>query len=74
MRVATSNSKPDNQDIGRRLLKVGDAAEYLSLSVDYLHKLVQERSIPHVKVGRALRFDKVALGRYIEQHAVKTID
>lgn len=73
MPVASSNQKPDNED-GRRLLKVGDAAEYLSLSVDYLHKLVQERSIPHVKVGRALRFDKVALGRYIERHAVKTID
>ena len=32
------------------------------------------REIPHVKAGRALRFDLVALKRYIEQHTIETID
>ncbi|MDE3103843.1 MAG: helix-turn-helix domain-containing protein [Acidobacteriota bacterium] len=63
-----------NEGIGRRLLKVEDAAEYLGLSVDTLHKWVQERSISHVKAGRALRFDLVALKRYIEQHTIEPID
>lgn len=63
-----------NGSIGRRLLNVGEAAQYLGLSVDALHKWVQLRAIPHVKAGRALRFDLVALNRYIDEHTIGTID
>jgi len=73
---SAENSKRmvSNGGIGRRLLNVGDAAEYLGVSVDTLHKWVQLRSIPHVKAGRALRFDLVALNRYIDEHTIGTID
>ena len=63
-----------NGSIGRRLLNVGEAAQYLGVSVDTLHKWVQFRKIPHVKAGRALRFDLVALNRYIDEHTIGTID
>ena len=63
-----------NGQIGRRLLNVGEAAQYLGVSVDTLHKWVQLRAIPHVKAGRALRFDLVALNRYIDEHTIGTID
>lgn len=63
-----------NGSIGRRLLNVGEAAQYLGVSVDTLHKWVQFRQIPHVKAGRALRFDLVALNRYIDEHTIGTID
>jgi excisionase family DNA binding protein len=63
-----------NGSIGRRLLNVGEAAQYLDVSVDTLHKWVQLRQIPHVKAGRALRFDLVALNRYIDEHTIGTID
>ena len=63
-----------NGNIGRRLLNVGEAARYLGVSVDTLHKWVQLRAIPHVKAGRALRFDLVALNRYIDEHTIGTID
>ncbi len=63
-----------NRGIGRRLLNVGEAAQYLGVSVDTLHKWVQLRAIPHVKAGRALRFDLVALNRYIDEHTIGTID
>ncbi len=63
-----------NGAIGRRLLNVGEAAHYLGLSVDTLHKWVQTREFPHVKAGRALRFDLVALNRYIDEHTIGTID
>jgi hypothetical protein len=32
------------------------------------------RELPSVKVGRALRFDLMALERYVEQHTIETID
>jgi excisionase family DNA binding protein len=68
------NKDGNNETIGRRLLNVGEAAQYLGVSVDTLHKWVQLRAIPHVKAGRALRFDLVALNRYIDEHTIGTID
>ena len=61
-------------DVGKRLLNVREAARYLGLEVDTIYKKARLRELPSVKVGRALRFDVSALDRYIEQHAVKTLD
>ena len=60
--------------IGRRLLNVREAAQYLSLEVDTVYKKARLREVPNVKVGRALRFDVKALERFIEQHTIETID
>jgi excisionase family DNA binding protein len=60
--------------IGRRLLNVREAAQYLGLEVDTVYKKARLREVPCVKVGRALRFDLEALGRFIEQHTIETID
>ena len=60
--------------IGRRLLNVREAAQYLGLEVDTVYKKARLREVPCVKVGRALRFDVKALERFIEQHTIKTID
>ena len=63
-----------NELIGRRLLNVMEAAQYLGLEVDTVYKKARLREVPCVKVGRALRFDVEALGRFIEQHTIETID
>ena len=63
-----------NIDIGRRLLNVREAAQYLGLEVDTVYRKSRLREVPCVKVGRALRFDMRALERYIEQHTIETID
>jgi excisionase family DNA binding protein len=63
-----------NELIGRRLLNVRVAAQYLGLEVDTVYKKARLREVPCVKVGRALRFDVEALGRFIEQHTIETID
>jgi len=60
--------------IGRRLLNVREAAQYLGLEVDTVYKKARLREVPFVKVGRALRFDVKALERFIEQHTIETID
>lgn len=60
--------------IGRRLLNVREAAQYLGLEVDTVYKKARLREVPSVKVGRALRFDMKALERFIEQHTIETID
>lgn len=63
-----------NEIVGKRLLNVEEAAEYLGLQVDTVYKKSRLRELPSVKVGRALRFDVVALRRFIEEHTIETID
>ena len=54
-----------NGIVGKRLLNVEEAAQYLGLQVDTVYKKARLRELPSVKVGRALRFDVVALDRYV---------
>ena len=63
-----------NEIVGKRLLNVREAAQYLGLQADTVYKKARLRELPSVKVGRALRFDVVALGRYVEQHTIETLD
>jgi excisionase family DNA binding protein len=55
--------------VGKRLLNAKEAARFLALEVDTVYRKARMRELPHVKVGRALRFDVKALERYIEQNA-----
>lgn len=63
-----------NGAIGRRLLNVREAAQFLGIEVDTVYKKSRLRELPCVKVGRALRFDVKALERFIELHTIETID
>ena len=63
-----------NGEVGRRLLTPGEAAAYLGLKEDTVYKKARLRELPSVKVGRALRFDVVALERYIEQHTIQNLE
>jgi excisionase family DNA binding protein len=58
-----------NETVGKRLLNVREAAQYLGLDVDTIYKKSRLRELPSVKVGRALRFDVKALEHFIEQNA-----
>ncbi len=74
MALATNASMVLNGGIGRRLLNVREAAQYLGLEVDTIYRKARLREVPCVKVGRALRFDLKALERFVEQHTIETID
>jgi excisionase family DNA binding protein len=63
-----------NGQVGKRLLNVKEAAVLLGSTVNTVYKKARLRELPSVKVGRSLRFDIEALQRFIEQHAIKTID
>ena len=63
-----------NGEIGKRLLTPKETAAYLGLKVDTIYKKARLRELPSVKVGRALRFDVVALNRYVEQHTIDNLE
>ena len=48
------------------LLDVAGAAAYLTTSEHFVRRLVRERRVPFVKLGRFVRFDPADLDRFIE--------
>ena len=72
-RVHSRAQMRSNKIVGKRLLNVQEAAEYLGLEIDTVYKKSRLRELPSVKVGRALRFDVKALQRFIEEHTIETI-
>ena len=56
-----------NEDIGRRLVKVKAAADYLAISERKLWDLSQNGIIPVVRLGRATRYDLIDLDNFIEK-------
>ena len=55
-------------DVGptRRLLTVDDVAAWLGMPRAAVYRLVRESRLPAVAVGRYLRFDPVAIQRWID--------
>lgn len=64
------NNFTNKQFFENKLLKLNEAAQYLSLSESYIRRLVARGEIPYVKVGRALRFSIASLNRWIEEREV----
>jgi excisionase family DNA binding protein len=48
------------------LLDYQQLAEWLNDSVRHLRRLVDEGRIPYVKVGHFVRFDRLAIDRWLE--------
>ena len=74
MPMPTQGDLGSNSEVGKRLLTPGEAAAYLGLQIDTIYKKARLRELPSVKVGRSLRFDVVALNRYVEQHTIKNLE
>jgi excisionase family DNA binding protein len=56
-----------------RLLTVEAAAEHLSTSVRFIRRLIAERRIEFVKVGRHVRISESALTDFIEAGRVEPL-
>ena len=57
--------------IAPRLLNIQQVAAYLGLSVHTVYKFASQRKIPHIKIGKLLKFDRHEIDRWIGAHAVK---
>jgi len=58
------------EPLKRRLLTIDETSEYLGLAPTTLYKMVNQRRIPYVKVGRLLRFDSRLIDDWLEAHTV----
>jgi excisionase family DNA binding protein len=49
-----------------RLLRVEEAAKYLSTTPWFIRSLVWAKSIPHVRLGKRILFDRADLDKFID--------
>lgn len=59
---------PDLQQLAEPLLDANEAAQLLHVPRSTLYELVRSRGLPHVRVGRTLRFTRADLSRWIADH------
>jgi excisionase family DNA binding protein len=59
---------------GQRLLTVGEAAERLGTTVRFPRRLIAERRIRYVKVGRHVRIPERAIDEWIAACTVEALE
>ena len=53
-----------------QIITIQEASQYTGLAVKTLYTMVSQRRIPHVKVGRLLRFDVGLLNQWLQEQTV----
>ena len=53
---------------------IRDLSRYLGIRPSTLYVMVEERSIPHYRIGRLVRFRKSEIDRWMEQKQVQCVD
>jgi excisionase family DNA binding protein len=54
----------------KRLQTIQDASEHTGLLVSFLRKMIFDRTIPFVKIGKRVYFDRDELNQWIDSHKV----
>jgi excisionase family DNA binding protein len=62
--------KGESLESSHHLLTIQEAAHYTGISTTTLYKWVSQRKIPHIKMGRLVKFDPVKLDEWINQQTV----
>lgn len=57
------------QEPGDEILTLNETAAFLKVTKRMLYDLVQRRAIPHLRVGKLIRFSKVALLAWMKEQA-----
>lgn len=52
------------------LLTIVQVADLLGITIRHVRRLVAERRLPYIKVGRLVRFDPADIAKYIAQSRI----
>jgi excisionase family DNA binding protein len=63
-----ARDRPHVGSLTEPLLNADEAAQLLHVPRSTLYELVRSRHLPHVRVGRALRFTRRDLGKWVEKN------
>jgi len=62
-----------SKEITPRYLRIPQAAGYLGLAPKTIYRLAEEKRIPHIRKGRTLFFDRLALDKWMQSGAVRPL-
>lgn len=51
---------------GSKLLEADDVAEYLGMRTDWVYREVRAGRLPHIRLGRAVRFRRESIEAWLE--------
>ena len=68
-----SQTNHNTQDTTPRYLRVPQAASYLGLAPKTLYRLAEEKRIPHIRKGRTIFFDRVALDKWMQDGLINPL-
>lgn len=57
-----------------RLLKADEAAKYLNFHEETVYEMARRGMIPTVKVGRAVRFDRIELDKWVDKKIAASVE
>jgi len=57
-------------DIDDEYLTIEELSKWIKLSVSYLYKLTYSQSIPHIKIGKSVRFSKFNIQSWLAQKKI----
>ncbi len=55
------------RNIDKKLLTIKEVCEYLNVSKPTIYRLIKEGKLKPIKIGRATRFDKEDIDKFIEE-------
>ncbi|MGB7236969.1 MAG: helix-turn-helix domain-containing protein [Rhodococcus sp. (in: high G+C Gram-positive bacteria)] len=54
----------------KRLLDIDDAADYLNVNPRFIRRLIAQRRVNYLKIGKFVRFDQDELDEWVQQRRV----
>ncbi len=66
-------SKEQNSSVDE-FVTLDDLCDWLKLKKDYVYALTSQRAIPHLKIGRHLRFSRQEILEWLEQQKQPVYD
>ena len=54
-----------------KLMDINEISEKVGLSLSAIYKMIHQRRIPFVKVGRLVRFDPIQIKEWIEDNSFR---
>jgi excisionase family DNA binding protein len=54
----------------KKLLSLSETATYLGMSRSWLYQQVEQKMIPHLRLGSAIRFDLDVVNEWLYQHCI----
>ena len=67
-----SNPKNRRRALGAQLLNIEQLADWLGVEQGFIRRLVAERRIPFVKIGKFVRFDPDEITVWVDSRRVAT--